>query len=55
MAKEKTKHQLLIEAAEKSIDDLFADTSVSQSKTREALDNLAGKIEILMVGLSEVD
>ncbi len=42
------KHQILKKAAKKAIDDLFADTSVSQDETREALEELSADIQSLL-------
>lgn len=49
MVKRKTKHELLIEAAQQAIEALFSDTSVSQTETasdlRDIIDDCRMKIE----------
>ncbi len=46
MAKRKTEHDRLLDAAQKAIEDLFSDTSVSAAQTRSDLNDLRTDIDI---------
>jgi len=46
-------HRILIEKAEKAVTDLFSDTSVPQSTTKEDLETLVSQIEDMLNTLNE--
>lgn len=47
------KHEELLEKAREAIDRVFGDTSVSQSQTRESLEDLRSHIRIQLDTLEE--